>query len=135
VIYPHVQVLTRESRGILKKEVDFQDVIRQQGNLAAFVASMYTSDFEMMKRSLNDILVEPQRAHLIPLFYEMQRLALGEGALGFSISGAGPSMFALCDNSLIAEKIGEKAVSLYKAAKVEISVYTSRINQEGAVVC
>jgi homoserine kinase len=133
VIYPHVEILTRESRGLLKAEVNFKDVVRQQGNLGAFIAAMYTSDFGLIGRSLQDLLVEPQRAHLIPHFYEMKDKALEAGALGFSISGAGPSMFALCDNSGIAERIIELADLLYKSRKVKINSYFSKINHEGAV--
>lgn len=133
VIYPHVEVLTRESRGILKSEVSFKDVVRQQGNLGAFVAGMYTSDYGLISRSLQDLLVEPQRAHLIPHFYEMKNAALKAGALGFSISGAGPSMFALCDNSNNAENVLEAAEKLYKINKVPVTTYLSRINHEGAI--
>lgn len=133
VIYPHVEVLTRESRGILTTEVNFKDVIRQQGNLGAFVAGMYTSDYGLISRSLQDLLVEPQRAHLIPHFYEMKEAALGAGALGFSISGAGPSMFALCDNSIKAESVIEAANKLYRTKKVSINTYLSKINHEGAI--
>ncbi len=133
VIYPHVEVLTKESRGILTSEVSFKDVIRQQGNLGAFVAGMYTSDFGLISRSLQDLLVEPQRAHLIPHFYEMKEAALAAGALGFSISGAGPSMFALCDNSIKAESVIEAANKLYQAKKVSINTYLSKINHEGAI--
>ena len=133
VIYPHVEVLTRESRGILTPEVSFKDVIRQQGNLGAFVAGMYTSDYGLISRSLQDLLVEPQRAHLIPHFYEMKEAALAAGALGFSISGAGPSMFALCDNSIKAESVIEAANKLYQSKKVSINTYLSKINHEGAI--
>lgn len=133
VIYPHIEILTKESRGILKQEVSFKDVIRQQGNLGAFVAAMYTSDFGMIGRSLQDLLVEPQRAHLIPHFYTMKEQAMNAGALGFSISGAGPSMFALSDNSGIAEKINEQANLLYQKNKVPVTTYLSKINHEGAI--
>jgi homoserine kinase len=133
VIYPHVEVLTRESRGILKSEVNFKDVVRQNGNLGAFVAGMYTSDFGLISRSLHDLLVEPQRAHLIHHFYEMKDIALKAGALGFSISGAGPSMFALCDNTGIAEEISVLAEKLYQTKKVPVTTYLSKINHEGAV--
>ncbi|MBL0023515.1 MAG: homoserine kinase [Saprospiraceae bacterium] len=133
VIYPHVEVLTRESRGILKKEVSFKDVIKQTGNLGSFVAGMYTSDFDLISRSLQDLLVEPQRAHLIPHFYEMKVLALNAGSLGFSISGAGPSMFALCNNSGIAEAVTEVAEKLFKLKKVPVTTYLSKINHEGAI--
>ena len=133
VIYPHIEILTKESRGILKQEVSFKDVIRQQGNLGAFVAAMYTSDFGMIGRSLQDLLVEPQRAHLIPHFYAMKEQAMNAGALGFSISGAGPSMFALSDNSGIAEKINEQANLLYQKNKVPVTTYLSKINHEGSI--
>ncbi|HMT70054.1 MAG TPA: homoserine kinase [Saprospiraceae bacterium] len=133
VIYPHIEILTKESRGILKQEVSFKDVIRQQGNLGAFVAAMYTSDFGMIGRSLQDLLVEPQRAHLIPHFYAIKEQAMNAGALGFSISGAGPSMFALSDNSGIAEKINEQANLLYQKNKVPVTTYLSKINHEGAI--
>jgi homoserine kinase len=133
VIYPHVEVLTRESRGILTHQVDFKTVIRQQGNLGAFVAAMYTSDIDLIGRCLQDLLVEPQRAHLIPQFYKMKEAALSAGALGFSISGAGPSMFALCRNSVQAEAVVEAAHRLYKPAKVEIDTFISKINHEGAI--
>lgn len=133
IIYPHVEVLTRESRGILKTEISFKQAILQQGNLASFVAAMYTSDYGMISRSLQDLIVEPQRAHLIPQFYKMKELAIEAGALGFSISGAGPSMFALCDNSNVAEQIVESANSLYKTHKVVINTYISKINHEGAI--
>jgi homoserine kinase len=133
VIYPHIEILTRDSRGILTPQVSFKDVILQTGNLASFVASMYTSDFDMMRRSLVDVLVEPQRAKLIPKFYDIKEMALKEGCLGFSISGAGPSMFALCDNSHLAEAIGEKAKLILKQAKIESDVFLSKINLEGAI--
>ena len=133
VIYPHVEVLTRESRGILKQEVNFKDVVKQSGNLASFVAAMYTSDYGMLSRSLQDLLVEPQRAHLIPHFYEMKEKALNVNSLGFSISGAGPSMFALCDNSGIAEAVLEEAAKLYHDKKLAVTTYLSKINHEGTI--
>lgn len=132
VIYPHIEVLTRESRGILTKEISFKQAITQTGNLAAFVAGMYTSDLELMGRSLRDVVVEPQRAHLIPHFYEMKDMALALGCLGFSISGAGPSVFALCTNSSMAEEIGAKAKAILKTFRIRSDVFLSPINLEGA---
>jgi homoserine kinase len=132
VIYPHIEILTKDSRGILKPEVSFKDMILQTGNLASFVASMYTSDYDMMRRSLQDVIVEPQRSKLIPRFYDIKEMALKEGCLGFSISGAGPSMFALCENSHLAETIGEKAKLIYKQEKLDSDVFLSKINLEGA---
>ncbi len=132
VIYPKVKVLTKDSRDILKKEISLNSHILQSGNLGAFIAGMYTSDYGLIKRSLQDIIIEPQRAHLIPHFYDVKEVALNAGALGFSISGAGPSMFALCDNTLIAENIKEKVKALYKERKIRNKIFISGINHEGA---
>ncbi|MEE9438959.1 MAG: homoserine kinase [Saprospiraceae bacterium] len=132
VIYPHITVLTKDSRAILSDTLTLKSHIIQNGNLGGFIIGMYNSDFELIKRSLEDVIIEPQRAKLIPYFYEMKNLAMEAGALGFSISGAGPSMFALVNNSLVAEDIVEKAKALYKNNKIRIKTYISDINQEGA---
>lgn len=134
IIYPEIEILTRDSRGLLKEEVPFQTVIKQMGNLASFVASMYTSDYGLMERSLQDLLVEPQRAHLIPHFYDIKEAALKTGALGFSISGAGPSMFALTNNTGVAEDISKKATKIYEKAKINVKTYISAINHEGVTL-
>ncbi|MBP9193678.1 MAG: homoserine kinase [Saprospiraceae bacterium] len=132
IIYPHITVLTRDSRAILAPDVSLKTVIRQSGNLAGFIASMYTADFEMMRRSLEDLIIEPQRAALIPGFYELKEMALKTGCLGFSISGAGPSMFALCDNSHLAEEICTKATGILAGKKIKADTFLSKINLEGA---
>jgi homoserine kinase len=132
VIYPHIEILTKDSRSVLSDTVSFKKVIHQTGNLAAFIASLYTSDFDMMRRALKDVIVEPQRAALIPHFYAAKDIAYSEGCIGFSISGAGPSMFALCDNSYIAENISEKIITLYKSNHIEADSFLSKINLEGA---
>jgi homoserine kinase len=135
VIYPHIEIMTKDARNMLSDTVAFKDVIKQTGNLGAFVASMYTSDFDLMQRSLQDVLVEPQRAKLIPHFYALKEMAQSEGCLGFSISGAGPSMFALCQNSNIAERIAEKGAALLTSHKMKSNVYVSKINHEGVFLC
>lgn len=132
VIYPHVKILTRDSRNILSDNVELDQHVKQAGNLAAFVAAMYKSDIELLGRCLEDLIIEPQRAQLIPHFYDMKEIALTEGALGFSISGAGPSMFALCANSVIADNIEEGAKRLFKEKGLKVTTYNSSINLEGA---
>jgi len=133
IIYPHVQVLTKDSRSILKENVSLQDHIKQSGNLASFVTGMFTSDFELIRRSLSDIIIEPQRAQLIPHFYEVKEMALRENVLGFSISGAGPSMFALCNNTLAAENVVDKARQIYADNGIKCTAFLSKINHEGAI--
>lgn len=135
IIHPQVKILTKDSRAILRDNVSMEDMIKQSGNLGSFVAAMYKSDFEMIKRSMHDHIIEAQRAHLIPEFYSIKKMAMNADALGFSISGAGPSMFALCNNSFIAENIMEGAKQIYKDAGIECNVFISNINHEGAKKC
>lgn len=135
VVHPKVKILTKDSRAVLKKHVDFDLFVQQSGNLAAFIASLYRSDLKLLKRSLNDSIIEPQRAHLIPHFYNIKSIAIDEGALGCSISGAGPSIFCLCINSIIAERIAEKWSKFYTDNKIDSEVLISNINKEGAKIC
>lgn len=131
VVYPHISILTKDSRAILSDTVSLHNHIKQSGNLAYFVAALYRLDFDMIRRCLRDVIIEPQRAKLIPHFYELQEIALQEGALGFSISGAGPSVFSLCENSLIAENVGEKINAFLTDKNIENNVYVSKINNTG----
>jgi len=132
VLYPHTQILTKDSRNILSDQLTLDQHIKQSGNLAAFVAAMYTTNIELIGRTLEDIIIEPQRAKLIPHFYPLKEMAMEAGALGFSISGAGPSMFALCANTVIADRIEDQARQLFMDQGKEITIYNSAINLEGA---
>ncbi len=132
VIFPHIKILTKDSRDVLSENVPLDSHIKQSGNLAAFVAAMYKSDLGLLERSLEDVIIEPQRAKLIPDFYPIKDLALENGALGFSISGAGPSMFALCANSVVADNIADAVQKFFEDKKRPVTIYNSAINLEGA---
>lgn len=135
VIYPHVEVLTKQARGILSKQVSLEQHIQQSGNLAGFIVGLFNSDFPLIQRSLQDLIIEPQRAQLIPHFYKVKEAALNAGALGCSISGAGPSIFALSQSSLIAEQVGQAMQSIFTDHNIENQLFISKINQEGAIKC
>ena len=132
-IYPHISILTKDSRSVLSDQVKLKTHIEQSSHLGFFLSGMYTSNFKMIGDSLKDLVIEPQRSQLIPHFHEMQDIAMQEGALGFSISGAGPTVFGLFDNSLNCENASEKITKLLKKHKVKNTVYNSKINLEGAV--
>ena len=135
VVYPHLQVLTREARAILKADVPLADYVRQSANVAGFVVGCYTGDVPLIRRSLRDDIIEPQRAGLITGFYDVQAAAIEEGVLGCSISGSGPSVFALSANSLIAENSGQAMQRAFAKHGIESDVFISPVNQEGAVIC
>ncbi len=135
VVYPHLQVLTKDARAILKPEVPLATYIQQSANVAGFVVGCFNGDMELIGRSLRDEIIEPQRASLITGFYDVKDAALAEGVLGCSISGAGPSVFALSANSLIAEKAGEAMQRAFAKHGIESQLFLSGVNQEGAVIC
>jgi homoserine kinase len=94
IVYPHMFLATASARAILKGSVEMADFVWQTANLAGFISGCYTDDLDMIRASFEDVVIEPQRQALIPGFREVRGAAMRSGALGCSISGAGPSMFA-----------------------------------------
>lgn len=94
IVHPHLFLSTKEARSILKRTVDLSLFVWQTANLAGFISGCYTDDLDMIRASFEDVVIEPQRQVLIPRFQEVRRAAMQAGALGCSISGAGPTMFA-----------------------------------------
>lgn len=134
VVYPHIEILTKDARDVLSDQVSLQQSIEQNGNLGALIVGFYNSDIELIGRSIKDVIIEPQRAQLIPHFYQVKEAALKEDALGCSISGAGPSIFALCANSLKAEQAGAAMQKVFVDHGIECDLFISKINQQGAVL-
>jgi homoserine kinase len=94
IVHPHMFIATAKARSILKESVDLSDFVWQTAHLAGFISGCYTDDLDMIRASFEDVVIEPQRAALIPGFQLVRRGAMEAGALGCSISGAGPSVFA-----------------------------------------
>lgn len=135
VIYPEIEVLTKNARQMLHPFIPLEKHVEQSGFLASLIVGLYQSDLDLIAKSLRDVIIESQRAPLIPFFYEVKEAAMKHGALGCSISGSGPSIFALCANSHIAGQCSEAMARIYRDAKIEHLLYLSPINQEGAVKC
>jgi homoserine kinase len=96
IVHPHMFLSTRQARAILKGSVEMADFVWQTANLAGFISGCYTNDLDMLRESFEDVVIERQRAALIPGFGEVRRAALAARAIGCSISGAGPTVFAWC---------------------------------------
>ena len=118
----------------MSDKVTLNQTVEQTGNVAGLIVGMYNSDLDLIGRSLNDVIIEPQRAQLIPHFHKVKEAALNQGALGCSISGAGPSIFTLCANRLIAENVGKAMQSVFNEKKIYNQLFISPINQEGAIL-
>jgi homoserine kinase len=134
VVYPHVEVLTKNARAVLKPDVALPTYIRQSANVAAFVTALFKADYGLLGRCLRDDVVEPQRAVLIPGFYDVKEAAMNYGALGCSISGAGPSMFALSTRETTAQAIGEAMQGAFAVHGVKSELFVSVVNEKGATV-
>jgi homoserine kinase len=131
VVHPQIEVKTADSKKILRKEMTLTNVISQMGNVASLISGMITSNFEWIKSGMEDLIAEPIRSYLIPGFSQAKQMALDNGALGCSISGSGPSIFAFCENPADAESIGRKWETYYTSMDIKTIVYLSKINPRG----
>jgi homoserine kinase len=134
VVYPHVSILTKDARDVLRPTTTLPQCIQQTGNLGGLVVGLYESDYELIGRSLQDVIIEPQRAQLIPGFAAVKLAALEAGALGCSISGAGPSVFALCKGCEIAQSAGAAMQKAFLNQDIPCDLFVSPINKEGAKI-
>lgn len=131
IIHPEIEINTADARNILAPNVPLKDAVKQWANTAGLVAGLYRKDLTLISRSMNDYIIEPQRAKLIPHFYEIKKAALDRGALGCSISGSGPSLFALSNSQEIAQKIAGSMSAVLANYKICNQIYISTINTEG----
>jgi homoserine kinase len=134
IIHPKIEIQTKHSRQILKKEVPLQKAVTQWANMGALVAGLYRDDYELIGRSLHDEIIEPVRSVLIPGFAEMKLAALDSGALGCTISGSGPSVFALSRGREAAVTIGSEMGKTLDVIGLEYDLHISKINTEGASI-
>ena len=135
LVHPHVRVDTRDSRAVLSPTVPLADHVRQSAQLAGLVAACFRDDLELLQNCLEDVVIEPQRAALIPGFARVKAAALGAGALGASISGSGPSVFALAGDEGTAERARAAMAEAFGAGGVgKVDSWVSRVSEEGARV-
>lgn len=132
VFHPNISISTKNTRLILRKSVQMSQAVQQWGNVGGLIAGFYTEDFDLISRSMTDHIVEPARSILIPGFDEMKRSAMEKGALGFSISGAGPSVFALCRSEEDAHSIRKEIERILDTFSLTVDSYISPINMEGS---
>lgn len=131
IIHPQIEIKTAEARSILPKEIPMQNAITQWSNLGSLVHALHTSDYALLQRSLHDAVVEPYRSKLIPHFNEVKKAALNNGALGFGISGSGPSMFAITKGEKSAKSVEIAVRKVYQNTTIQFESYLSKVNKEG----
>jgi homoserine kinase len=131
VIHPQIEVKTSDSRKILKTNISLKDGIKQWGNVGGLIAGLFTNDYDLIGRSLEDHIVEPIRSILIPGFDDVKTAAIKTGALGCGISGSGPSIFAFSKGEATALKVAEAMKGVYKNINVDYDIHVSKINTKG----
>ncbi len=135
VIHPHAEVNTASARRLLAEHrFEISEVVGNLGNVAAFVSALHSGDLELLGRSVQDSLVESIRAPLVPAFGEVKRAAGKAGALGCSISGSGPSLFAFADSDLAAATVADAMQGAFRDAGLESDRYVGPVNTLGACV-
>jgi homoserine kinase len=134
LVHPDRVVATRDARACLPDTISLSDSVQQTAHLGAFVAGCYRNDLSLIGRSLRDLIVEPHRAALVPGFADVQEAAMENGALGCSLSGAGPTLFAWCDGPTDAEHVRNAMVNAFDRHDVPTEAWISNIPPEGARV-
>ena len=133
LVHPHMHLGTREARAILKSDVTRSDFVWQTANLAGFISGCYSNDLDMIRDSFNDVIIEPQRHSLIPGFKDVQHGAMSAGALGCSISGAGPAVFAWSEFQN-AEAVRGEMVAAFARSGLQSDSWITTLDNYGARV-
>lgn len=134
LVHPHLEVNTLDARKLLTAELPLKAVTQQSANLASFIVALYENDFQLLQTCLQDILIEPQRAPLVAGFYDVKRAANQCDALGVSLSGSGPSLFAWFTSIEKAKKAGTDMQDAFKQHNIDSDIWISPINQQGAYI-
>jgi homoserine kinase len=134
VVHPQIEIKTKDARKVLPAAVPLGLAVRQWANVAGLVAGFLTADYELIGRSLDDYIVEPARAPLIPGLAEARVRALAAGAIGGGISGSGPSIFMLNQTEETAWAVGAAMGSVFAELGIEFNVYVGPVGTEGARV-
>jgi len=134
VFHPQIEIRTDLGRSVIMDRIALKDAVKQWGNVGGLIAGLYTSNYDLIGDSMEDLIAEPYRAELIPGYQEMKKVALSNGAKGFTISGSGPAFFAVCDSREKSEQVKEAVSRDYEKYQVDFLTYISRVDRSGAVV-
>lgn len=134
VVHPQIEVKTSDARQILRKEVLLKDAIKQWGNIAGLVTGFMKGDYDLIGRSLEDVIIEPVRSILIPGFDRVKKLCKEAGALGGGISGSGPSLFMLSKDEKTARVVEDIMKETYEGLGLDYYTYVTTLNEKGCSI-
>lgn len=130
--HPQVEIKTKEAKRMLGKTMSISNAVIQFGNVAGLVLGLTSNNYELISRSMVDMLAEPKRSKLIPLYNEAKKATLKAGAIGTNIAGSGPTIFSFCKGKESARKVMKAFKNVYALSNLNINYYLSQINPEGA---
>ena len=130
-LHPQIEIKTENARNVLPKSIPLKNAITQWSHVGGLVSGLYTSNYNLISKSLTDVIVEPVRKKLIPHFDSVKNASLKAGALGAGISGAGPTIFAISNGEKNANEVLLAMQSVYEHTKLEFEVFTSKISSKG----
>ena len=131
LIHPELQVNTAHARAKLAKGYSMEQWITQQAYFGGFVAACATSDIDLIRKTLKDVVIEPQRSSAVPCFDAVKEAAERSGALGVSLSGSGPSIFALAEDG-VATNIATAMEQACRGLGIECQSFVSPMDAPGA---
>lgn len=134
IVYPEVDVPTKDARQMIRSKVFLKDAVTQWGNVGGLISGLFMSDYGLIGRSMTDILVEPTRSILIPDFDKLRVMAMEAGAIGFGISGSGPSVFALTRDAETAKNITNKLQAHLNKIAINSLAFVSDVNKKGPII-
>ncbi|MFT6865384.1 MAG: homoserine kinase [Cyclobacteriaceae bacterium] len=134
IIFPDVVIKTAESKKLIPTTLSLKDARDQWSNVAGLIQAFNVHDFELLKKSVTDLVAEPVRKGLIPGYDDVKQLAFNAGSVGFNISGSGPSMFAFFKNEKEMNKVKPEIRKLYEARNLPVILHSSKINLHGCEV-
>lgn len=134
IVHPQIEVKTADARSILKKQVYLKDAIKQWGNIAGLVSGILQSDYALISRSLEDVIIEPVRSILIPGFDEIKERSKSAGALGGGISGSGPSIFMLSQSLETAVSVEQQMQKVFQKMNLLHYTYVTTVSSGGVQI-
>ena len=134
IIHPKIEIKTADARKVLDKSIPLEKASQYWANLGAFVSSLYENNYELMKKSIVDNIIEPKRSQLIPMFDSLKQIANDNDSIGCGISGSGPSIFSLANGLKTAKIISNSFKKIYKETGIPFETYVSDINKSGVKI-
>lgn len=132
LVTPDQSLPTRKARAAIPAAIPRDEWVHNAGQLGTLIYALAKSDVELLRGAIDDRIAEPRRAHLIPGFLEAKRAALEADALGASIAGAGPTIFALCEDAPQAERVADAMAAALEQVGVDHRRRVSPVSSEGA---